>query len=245
LESGHGTGTVRDAWRTEGGDPEIGTVREVEGKTARPPWAGEPLSCKFLQFGEFSIELPLRKIAVWLVGSGIDQAGKDQAGSSISTGQGGIPRCECIRGCISVGGIARACRIFQEGVSTECIGPIGCRNCICMHVHISAHRLLRVTDIEDAAGTVGTLLPGAGADEEDGDEGEQDEDDDRQFEEGHTCVALVGLDVGQFHGVFVFYSTLGCVCIVFCQREKAAVDLRFLRSQQIRGILGEGRKWEK
>ncbi len=56
-----------------------------------------------------------------------------------------------------------------------------------MHVLVSRCRLLDIADIQDATCTVGTLLPSACADEEDGDEGEQDKDDDRQFEQGHTA----------------------------------------------------------
>ncbi len=79
-----------------------------------------------------------------------------------------------------------------------------------VHVAVGANRLLNIADVHDAAGAVGTLLPGACADEEDRDEGEQDKDDDRQFEEGHTCFALHALGVSQFHFVLS-----GCVVVLF------------------------------
>ena len=82
----------------------------------------------------------------------------------------------------------------------------GTRNLV-FHILLSTNRLLDVAEVEDATGTVGTLLPGTCADEEDGDEGEQDKDDDCQFEQGHTGLGLHVLGVGQFHSVLfsIFY----------------------------------------
>ena len=68
----------------------------------------------------------------------------------------------------------------------------GVSGVVSVHVRIGTHALLDASDIQNASGAVRTLLPGAGANEEDRDEGEQDEDDDRQFEEGHAGLALDG-----------------------------------------------------
>ena len=87
-------------------------------------------------------------------------------------------------------------------------------------------------------GTVRTLLPGACADEEDRDEGEQDEDDDRQFKEGHTGFALHGQGVGQFHSVLYSILFSGVLCL--CRSEKARRFGRILSSCNRLGGLG---KW--
>jgi hypothetical protein len=109
------------------------------------------------------------------------------------------------------------------------------------NIGMRTHGLLHVADVQDVGGTVRTLLPGAGTDEEDRDEGEQNEDDDRQFEEGHTGFALHGQGVSQFHSVCIlFFVSVGCV--VFCRSE---TDWRFGRILSSSASLsGLGKGWE-
>ena len=83
---------------------------------------------------------------------------------------------------------------------------------------MAPYGLLHITDVQDIRGTVRTLLPSAGADEEDGDEGEQDEDDNCQFEQGHTGLGLHTRGVGKFHRM-LFSNNLGV--LQFCRIEKA------------------------
>jgi hypothetical protein len=80
---------------------------------------------------------------------------------------------------------------------------------------MTAHCLLGISKVKDVCGTVGTFLPGASTDEEDGDEGKQDQDNYCQFEQSHTGLGLHIQVIGQFHGVLflVFYL----VYLLFCR----------------------------
>ena len=160
-------------------------ISNCEKGTAHPPWTDGPLNQ--LSFREIKREeLPTHLI------------GNDVVGQGRLVRALGIQFVDCgIFGFIRVGicGVgAGASRGFGDVARSsdnvrECTSIAGS---FVLHVLVTANRLLDVAEVEDTSGTVRTLLPGAGTDEEDRDEGEQDEDDDRQFEEGHTGLALDG-----------------------------------------------------